>query len=164
MKKNNDGFTLIELLVVIAIIGILSAVVGLSLSTVRQADAKAAANRTDAFLSRTCMGNMSRSAPAYMTLSYTDNHVVATYYENGAAVYSEKVGGSGVTFKYQLGSAAEKQIADGSQLSLSFARETGALDQVNGAAAAANLIITCTGSGRTYTITINHVTGSHTVS
>ena len=171
MKRDNHGFTLVELLVVVAIIGILSAVIVGSIATAKSADSLAAANRLNAFVSRTRMGCMGRQAQVCMTLTLDSNDcLVASYYENVTSIselknsstpfYTETIGGSGVSLQYTINSTTSYLGGAGvAQVILQFDRNTGALTFPTGG----DIVFTLTGGGRSHTVTLYADTGSHKV-
>lgn len=185
MKKDDRGFTLVELMVVVAILAVLGAVVIYSVSVGKSADALGAANRLDAFVSRTRIGCMGRRAQTFTVLTLDDKgRVVANYYENFSGTglpqakdlaqltpfYSQIIGGSGVSLKYTIKNSTSplsNNAADNNavtRITLQFDRDTGALiSPLSDQSSSGDCVFTLTGGGRSHTVTIYAATGSHKV-
>ena len=161
MKKNNRGFTLVELIVVITILAIVSAIVGVSVSTVSSAREKRCAAEINSLLGMTKMKCLSRSGNVYAVIRQDGDDLVYDYYEGVDGADSTKgvltdndILGSGVTVKFSVGET-EKTISGTETLTLQFDRATGSLKSPS-----STEDVTITVGGR-YTVNIVALTGSH---
>ena len=136
MKKNNRGFTLVELIVVITILAIVSAIVGVSVSTVSSAREKRCAAEINSLLGMTKMKCLSRSGNVYVVIRQEGNELVYDYYEGvdpadssrGQLTDQDRLA-KGVAVKYSIGGGTEKIISETETLTLKFNRTTGGLLQ-----------------------------------
>lgn len=176
MKRNNRGYTLVELMVVIAILAVLSAIALVSLSVLSSTGAQQCATKADALLSTCKINRMSRGGTIYIRL-YLDGEglVHGAYYEQEAPAAPEDtpakdevLSGRKVSVSFTSPDAADPvELADGVSLYVSFNRETGGLinfsSQADGTVAdtTGKGIITVTGGGKSYTVTVDALTGSH---
>ena len=69
MNKDSRGFTLIELIVVIVILGIMAAVISISVSTIPATRAKGCASTISTTLDRARVGSLTHAQVSYMTIS-----------------------------------------------------------------------------------------------
>ena len=161
MKKNNRGFTLVELIVVITILAIVSAIVGVSVSTVSSAREKRCAAEINSLLGMTKMKCLSRSGNVYVVIRQDGNDLVYDYYEGVDGANATKgvltdydILGSGVTVKFSFG-GTEKTISEAETLTLQFDRTTGGLKLPS---STEDVTITV---GSRYAVNIVALTGSH---
>lgn len=155
MKKlNNKGFTLTELIVVIALIGILGAAVSLSVSNIFRNQSRKFVSSYDSMLSR-CKIDTLAGAPAGtkvdLWLESSDNRYHAALYEGGTDPVDEIVlENASASCSYESGGTST--TIDGTPLSLSFSRTTGALNET-----CSKVVID------SFTVTLVQTTGYHKV-
>ena len=161
MKRNNRGFTLVELIVVIAIMGVIAGLVGLTVGTAVSAKAQSAAASVNILLSKCRTGHLSKTGEAFLTLSVEDGMLLGRYYENYSEddppVSTDSFSLSGITVKYTTDLTPEETVLTGTPLKLSFNRETGGLEAVDGAYCTKIIF----DGGRVFTIELIPVTGMH---
>lgn len=176
MRKDSRGFTLIELIVVIVILGVMAAVITMSTSIIPATRAKSCASAINTGIDRCRIGSLTHAAVSYLTISQNENggYVIECYdnstspsgYSGGTLVSSTTVSG-GITVACKSGgntltivhNAGASQI---DKLNISFTR-SGALN-VGLPDTGGNCVITVTGGGRSYTITVVAATGFHEIS
>ena len=156
MKTDRRGFTLIELIVVIVILGVMTAVISISVTTLPSTRAKGCATDISDALDRCRVGCLTH-ASAEMTLSVNaKSKLEINYYENGTLRDTRELGSSGVTVSDGT-TTLPSGTASSDEITLSFTR-TGAVSDGN------DHTLTVTGGGRSYTITVVGATGSHEIS
>jgi prepilin-type N-terminal cleavage/methylation domain-containing protein len=164
--RNNKGFTLVELIVVVVILGVLATVAGLTVATVNATSARKAAAQINAYISTVRTDCMARAGEPYAVLYVEDGVVKGDYIEYGTVAEKKTVETTIVTDKrvtvtYDKGSGAVSLPTSAETgMELEFARSTGKLVQP---ISSGTLIISITGGGRTFTITVIAATGNHEI-
>ncbi|MGI5979333.1 MAG: type II secretion system protein [Oscillospiraceae bacterium] len=167
MHQDNRGFTLIELLIVITIMGILAAVIGISLSVVGSARAKSCATKLNTYISQCRTSCLCRAGNVYSVITRdSDGNLIAVYYEGSDSSTPKSttlLSGKGPLATYYLGSAETgTQIDSAHPLTLAFDSGTGALKKAPGESDPCTKIeITSENGRRTFTITLVPSTGAH---
>lgn len=180
MNKDSRGFTLIELIVVIVILGVMAAVISISVSTVPATRAKGCASTINTTLDRARAGSLTHAQVSYMVISQDSggSYEIACYdngtrgpggYSGGSEISSRSISGGGLTISYLDGSTSIKIVnkitdynSQVNSLKIGFNR-SGALGS-GSTDAGGNCVITVSGGGRSYTITVVGATGSHEIS
>lgn len=164
MKLNNRGLTLVELVVVISIMALLFSLSALTFSAVSLARQKQCAVSVSALISKTRIGNLSKSGGAALELSMDDRgNLICKYYEGDTLISTESLPSQGQTVRYSLtqlqtGASFDRDLSE-TPLRLSFRRSTGAQEPQDGYVCTAILF-----SGiRTRTLTLVPSTGAQTL-
>lgn len=173
--KQNKGYTLVEIIIVIVLIGLLATVAGSSISLVFSSEAKKCANNTSALISKAKVSALSREGNVGVKIYRDGGNIVGAYYENGAEISREKLGGSRVNFNYMYKNGQNEVNVNltSTPLYISFNKGTGSLKTIgeaslaelgsaSGAEAAPAEIIITSGS-RTLVITFVESTGQHAI-
>ena len=173
MKRNNSGFSLVELIVVMAIIGIITVIVGISVSTANSAKTEKAAASVNALISKCRAGALGRAGVVYIKISQEGSgNIVCEYYEegtlvsagtyaNGKLVSTDTISGNKISVSYttqKTGFSPVTTALPGHPLTLSFNRSTGAIMPQSDGSYCASIIFS---GGRAYTIRIYSSTGAH---
>ena len=180
MKKDSRGFTLIELIVVIVILGVMAAVISMSTSIIPATRARSCASAISTTLDRARVGSLTHAQVSYMTISQNssgayeiacyDNNTASSGYSGGTEISRRTISGGGVTVSYkdlydtlQIVNKITNPATQVNTLTISFTR-SGALDGNIVTDTSGNCVITVSGGGRSYTITVVAATGSHAIS
>ena len=156
MKKDNKGFSLVELIVVIAIIGIMATLAVTSIGPLISQRASNAASSANSLISKCKVFSMGREGEVYVRIyKAADGNVLGEYWENGALIETEILGGGSV------------QVSPESTF-ISFKRATGGLrifgaSQGNAAPNSGSCTISFSSAGKTYDVVIIASTGKHEV-
>lgn len=168
--RGNKGFTLIELIAVVAILGVLSAITTISISLVSSTGARQCAAETASLLSRCKIGCMSHPSGTYMALTMDANgKLQGSYYEDASLISVETLGSRQVSVTCQSGSDTPVLLDSSTALYLSFSRSTGELAVFSTASPSTSYTstdsakISIAGSGQTYIITVDALTGTYTL-
>ena len=176
MKQDSRGFTLIELIVVIVILGVMAAVISMSTSIIPATRARSCASAISTTLDRARVGSLTHAQVSYMTISQNssgayeiacfDNNTAFSGYSGGTEISRRTISGGGVTVSYKdLYDTLHRitnPVTQVNTLTISFTR-SGALDGNIVTDTSGNCVITVSGGGRSYTVTVVAVTGSHEI-
>ena len=160
MKTNNKGFTMVELIVVMLIIGIITVIVGLTISTSTSARAEGTASSVNALISKCRAGCLSKTGNVYLTLAVDNGSLVCRYYENDILVSTDtfEANGIAVSVSTMLNGPPTTRALTATPFRLSFNRSTGAQTPQSDGSNCTALKFT---GGRTYTVELVPSTGSH---
>ena len=130
MKKNNKGFTLVELVVTFTILAILTVVTSLSLSVIFKNRAREAASDIDSLLTSCRVSALCGEGKTPYVLIKKESGVYNAYLYTSSTGNAKTVEplGSGFDVKYEK-AGTKNNIAEGSQLKLSYHRDTGAINE-----------------------------------
>ena len=183
MNKDSRGFTLIELIVVIVILGVMAAVISMSTSIIPATRARSCASAISTTLDRARVGSLTHAQVSYMTISQNssgayeiacfDNNTASSGYSGGTEISRRTISGGGVTVSYKEDSQT-LQIVNISRLTnpatqvstpltISFTRSGALATGIVRDSSSGNCVITVSGGGRSYTVTVVAVTGSHEI-
>lgn len=167
MKQNNRGFTLVELMVVIAVMAVLAGMATLSLSTVFSTAARQSANEASALISKCRIGCMSRAEAVYLEFYIDDRGRAHGVYHEGTAEEDETLSSREVSVGYAL-ETNSGDVEGAAHLFVSFDRATGRLCDFGTALdgtvrSTENAVLTFSAGGSAYTVTIDALTGTHTL-
>lgn len=166
MKRRNGGYTLVELIVVITILAVLSSMAVLSFSVVSSTGARRCASEIDGKISECKINCMSRADAKYLRLYMQDGKVHGEYVE-GEKHRDDLLSGKQVKVVYSFDNAEPVEITETENLYISFDRSSGGLENFSAlesgtvARSTKKGTISVTGGLRTYTVTVDALTGSH---
>lgn len=154
MKKRNNGFTLVEVMVTIAVMGVLAAMVGITVGVLFGQRVKSIAADTKSVFQSTQIAAMSR-ADAYVKLEQSGNDVIISAWSSEGKLINE-VKGHGITMTVKLGNNEVATLP----VEVHFNRQTGGLSATN--ASDAVKTITFSNGQRSITLNISRLTGKVT--
>lgn len=131
--KNNKGFSLIELIIVLAIIAVLGGVMWMGFQSVGSRQVNQCTNNIESFLGRTKTLALAKDAAKVRIYRNDDGYYADIYVGSAAAPETtKKIGTDSLAVSYVTNDSAVTAFSVGTQLELSFQRDSGAFTALGG--------------------------------